>query len=355
MKTQIDRKKLKEFIFDNILPSTRGATSVLMALIGKRLGLFTAMYELGHVTAKTLAEATNTHERYVQEWLSALIAADWLSYQSETKEFLMTPEQAMVFVNEESLMYFQGVFGIVGSCYHDIDRVVSVFKTGEGIAWGERETCLFCSLNASSGPKYRNQLVSDWLPKFPRLIEKLEKGASIADVGCGSGLTTSLMAKAFPNSMFYGFDLHEKSIEEAVNLATKGQLSNLHFKVSSAKAYQAKDGYDLICFFDCLHDMGDPVGVLEYAYKALKPGGQIMLVEPAANDKLEDNLTDTNAIAYAMSTCICTPTSLSQEVGLGLGAQAGPERLAKVSSEAGFTQFDVVYKTMSHMVIKIEK
>jgi SAM-dependent methyltransferase len=205
-------------------------------------------------------------------------------------------------------------------------------------------------MSASSSPKYYNQLVSKWLPKLPGIVPKLQGGAKVADVGCGSGLTSLLMAQAFPNTEFFGFDLHSDSVEQAKKNAAGKGLMNVKFQVNSVKDFPGNN-YDLICYFDCLHDLGDPVGACQYARSVLHPDGCLMLVEPAAEDKLEDNFADINAIAYAMSTCICTPTSLAQEGCLALGAQAGPTRLQQVTREAGFSNFDVVYKTMSHMVI----
>ncbi len=351
-KTTIDQNKLKTFIFDNILPSTRGAMSIIMALIGDQLGLFKAMYDYGPVTAETLSHQTGMHQRYLQEWLSALAAAHWIDFNPETQEFHLTPEQAMVFAESSSLMYFQGVFGIVDACHQDLGKIISAFKSGEGIPWQDREKCLFCSMADSLSPKYKNQLISAWLPKLPGITPKLQAGAKVADVGCGSGLTTLLMAEAFPNSEFYGFDLHSESIGQAKKVALEKGLTNAKFQVNSVKDFPG-DGYDLICYFDCLHDLGDPVGACEYAKNVLHRDGCLMLVEPTAEDKLEENFTDINAISYAMSTCICTPTSLAQEVGLALGAQAGPARLQQVTHDAGFNNFNVVYKTMSHMVIHV--
>ncbi|MCS5707935.1 class I SAM-dependent methyltransferase [Candidatus Berkiella cookevillensis] len=221
----IDQNKLKAFVFDNILPSTRGAMSIIMAIIGDKLGLFKAMCDYGPVTAETLSIHTGMHQRYLQEWLSALAAAHWIDYDPQTEEFHLTPEQATVFVDSNSLMYFQGVFGIFDACHLDLKKIISAFKSGQGISWNDREKCLFCSLADSSGPKYKNQLISAWLPKLPGIVSKLNAGAKVADVGCGSGLTTLLMAEAFPNSEFYGFDLHAGSIEQAKTTALETGLA----------------------------------------------------------------------------------------------------------------------------------
>ncbi len=351
-KTTIDQNKLKAFVFDNILPSTRGAMSIIMAIIGDQLGLFKAMNNHGPVTADRLAKYTGLPLRYLQEWLSALAAARWIDYEPKSKEFTLTPEQATVFIDSNSLMYFQGVFGIVAACHLDLAKIISAFKSGEGIPWKDREKCLFCSITDSLSPKYKNQLILAWLPKISGIIPKLESGAKVADLGCGTGLTTLLMAEAFPHSEFYGFDLHADSIEQAKIRAVEMGLTNVTFQVCSVKDYPGND-YDLICYFECLHDLGDPVGACQYAKRTLKHNGCILLVEPTANDHLEENFGDINAISYAMSTCICTPTSLAQEVGLALGAQAGPAKIQQVTTEAGFSHFEVVYKTMSHMVIHV--
>lgn len=350
--TAIDRDKLKSFIFEKVMPETGAAMTVLMAIIGDKTGLFRAMDGAGPLTSHELAQRSGTHERYVREWLAAMAAAGWIGCDPEVETFELTPEQAALFAQEENPVSFLGMFQQIGACYRDHNLNVDAFKTGQGVAWGEHSECLFHGVARFFGPKYLNELVRVWLPALDGVADKLGQGAKVADIGCGHGLTTRLMAEAFPQSDFAGFDFHEPSVVEARREAEAAGLGNVRFEVAAAKDFPG-DGYDLIAYFDCLHDMGDPVGACAYAKKALAPGGTLMLVEPFAKDRLADNLNDLGRIGYAASTCICTPASLSQEVGLGLGAQAGPARLRAVTEEAGFSQFRVAHETLNHMVIEV--
>lgn len=347
----LDEKKLQTFVMEKVLPETAAAMSVVIAIIGDKLGLFKGMDGAGPLSPAGLAEKTATTERYVREWLSAMAAAGWIDYHPKDETFELTPEQAMVFANDDSPYNLQGAFQIIGSAFRDHNLNVEAFKTGEGVAWGDHSQCLFSAVERFFRVKYVNQLVSKWLPALDGVVAKLEAGAKFADVGCGHAVTTLVMGKAFPNSEFVGYDFHAPSIERARELAAEEGLANLSFEVASAKDYPGRD-FDIVGFFDCLHDMGDPVGACRHAKSSLKPDGTLMVVEPFAMDRLEDNFTPIGRLSYGASTCICTPASLSQEVGLGLGAQAGPARLRKVTEEAGFSSFRVAFETANNLILE---
>ncbi|QDS86616.1 tRNA (guanine-N(7)-)-methyltransferase [Rosistilla ulvae] len=244
-----------------------------------------------------------------------------------------------------------GGFYAIGSMYVDEPKITHAFQTGEGVSWGDHSACLFCGTEKFFRPGYQASLVSEWLPSLDGVIDKLEAGAKVADVGCGHGASTLVMAKAFPKSSFIGFDFHEPSVNRANELASDSGLANVRFDVAAAKNFPGTD-YDLIAFFDCLHDMGDPVGVAAHTLEALRPDGTMMLVEPFAHDELKDNLNPIGRMFYSFSTMVCTPASISQEVGLALGAQAGEKRLSEVAAEAGFSQFRRATETPFNLVLE---
>ncbi len=347
----VNEEKLQSFVMEKVLPETAAAMSVVIAIIGDKLGLFKEMDGAGPMSPAGLADKTGTTERYVREWLSAMAAAGWIDYHAGDETFELTPEQAMVFANDDSPYNLQGAFQIIGSTFRDHNLNVEAFRTGEGIAWGDHSQCLFGAVERFFRVKYVNQLVSKWLPALDGVVGKLEAGAKFADVGCGHAVTTLVMGRAFPNSEFVGYDFHGPSIERARELAAGEGLANLSFEVATAKDYPGRD-FDIVAFFDCLHDMGDPVGACQHAKSTLRPDGTLMVVEPFAMDRLEDNFTPIGRMAYGASTCICTPASLSQEVGLGLGAQAGPARMQKVTEEAGFSNFRVAFETANNLVLE---
>jgi SAM-dependent methyltransferase len=322
-----------------------------LIILGDRLGLYKALEEYGPLGSKQLADATGTAERYVREWLSAHAASGYIEFHPGKDQFSMTPEQAMVFSNPDSPVLMTGAFYAISSMYHDEEVMEQAFKSGKGVSWGDHHSCLFCGTEKFFRPSYSTHLVSGWLPALDGVVEKLEKGGKVADVGCGHGASTMIMAEAFPNSEFIGFDFHEGSVKHASEEAKKAGLTNITFKVGNAKNFPGTD-YDLIAFFDCLHDMGDPVGACSHTVKALKPDGTCLLVEPFANDTLEENMNPVGRAFYSFSTMLCTPSSLSQEVVLALGAQAGEKRLREVALNCGFNRFRRATESPFNLIIE---
>jgi SAM-dependent methyltransferase len=329
-----------------------GAAAVApLVILGDRLGLYKALAEGGPMTPEALAEATDTTERYIREWCAAQAGSGYIEYDGATGHFSMTPEQQAVFADEDSPACMTGGYYGIGSMFIDEPKISHAFRTGEGVGWGDHSACLFCGTEKFFRPGYKANLVDEWLSALDGVIAKLERGAVVADVGCGHGASTIVMAGAFPDSQFVGFDFHDESIECARARAAEAGLGNLRFEVASAKHYPGHD-YDLVAFFDCLHDMGDPVGAVAHTRQALKPDGTLMIVEPFANDELEENLNPIGRMYYSFSTMVCTPASVSQEVGLALGAQAGPKRLEEVVSDGGFSRFRVATQTPFNMVLE---
>jgi SAM-dependent methyltransferase len=321
-------------------------------LLGDRLGLYKAMARGEPVTSAELAKKTKLHERYVREWLSAQAASGYVDYDADKDEFSLSPEQAMAFAEENSPIFFAGAFDIVQATYLDEPKVEEAFRTGKGVGWHDHSKCLFSGTERFFRPGYNANLVSSWIPALDGVEAKLKAGAKVADVGCGHGASAILMAKAYPKSEFFGFDYHAPSLERAKDLAKEAGVSDrVTFAKATAKDFPAKD-YDLVAFFDCLHDMGDPVGAGKHVRESLAKDGVWMIVEPFAHDKLKDNLNPVGRVYYSASTFICTPASLSQEVALGLGAQAGERRLRQVATEAGFTRFRRATETPFNMVLE---
>ena len=320
-------------------------------VLGDRLGLFTAMREGGKMTAAEIAARTGTQERLVREWLSGQAAAGYIEYEEATDRFYLNPEQELVFADEESPAFMAGAFEALSALWLDEEKVSQAFRSGKGVAWHEHSACLFRGTERFFRPGYNANLIESWLPSLDGVVEKLELGAEVADVGCGHGASTVLMARAFPRSRFIGFDYHGPSIERARAAAEEAGVSgNTRFEVASAKTYPGT--YDLVAFFDCLHDMGDPAGAAAHVHQSLKPDGTWMIVEPFAHDHLSANLNPVGRVYYAASTFVCTPASLSQEVGLGLGAQAGEAKLRQVVTSGGFTRFRRAAETPFNMVLE---
>jgi len=318
-----------------ILQDLGGAFSVPLVQIGESLGLYQTLSENGALSSGELAAKTGLKERYLREWLSAQAASKYITFDPVTEKFSMTPEQSFVFANQGSPVYLAPAFGAAAALQHNMPQVKDAFRTGEGVAWGEQTQCLSCAVARFFRPGYDNHLVQSWLPALNGVVEKLAQGGEVADVGCGHGISTMIMAKAFPKSKVHGFDFHEKSIEEAGKHAKEHNVSNIGFQTREAKELPGK--YDLITMFDCLHDMGDPVGALKQIRAALKPTGSVMIVEPMAGDSLKDNLNPIGRMYYCASTMVCVPTSLAQPTGAALGAQAGEKQLRKlILEEAGF-------------------
>jgi SAM-dependent methyltransferase len=322
-------------------------------LLGDRLGLYKAMADGAAVTSAELAKKTALHERYVREWLSGQAASGYIDYHPENNTFSLSPEQAVAFAEEGSPAFFAGAFDIVQATYLDEPKVAEAFRSGKGVGWHEHSKCLFLGTERFFRPGYSANLVSNWIPALEGVEEKLKAGAKVADVGCGHGASTIVMAQAYPNSKFFAFDYHMPSIERAKTLALKAGVGDrITFAQAMAKDFPAND-YDLVAFFDCLHDMGDPVGAGKHVKETLAKDGVWMIVEPFAHDNLKDNLNPVGRVYYGASTFICTPASLSQEVGLGLGAQAGERRLRQVAAEAGFTRFRRATETPFNLVFDV--
>jgi 2-polyprenyl-3-methyl-5-hydroxy-6-metoxy-1,4-benzoquinol methylase len=304
------------------------------------------------MTSVELAAAAGVNERYLREWLSHQAASNYLSYDPKTRRCALPPEQAMVFAIEDSPVYMTGAFDLMKWMIENQDQVQAVFETGGGVPWSDHTSCFFCAVGRFFRPGYHNNLVSNWLPALDGVVEKLKRGAKVADVGCGHGWSTVIMAKAFPNSQFIGYDFHSSSIEHAAAHAREhGVTANTRFEVAMAKYYPQKD-FDLVAFFDCLHDMGDPSGAAAHVRQSLNPDGSWMIVEPMAGDRLEDNLNAVGRIYYAGSTMGCVPTSLSQEVGAALGAQAGEARLREVIIAGGFRDVRRATETAFNMILE---
>lgn len=322
-----------------------------MVVIGDKLGLYKTLAEAGPLTPKELAERTGTAERYVREWIASQAAGGYVTYNGDGR-YSLTEEQAFTMANEDSPAFLPGAFQLAVAAVKSESRIEQAFRTGEGMGWHEHDPELFKGTERFFRPGYAANLMTSWIPALDGVEEKLKAGARVADVGCGHGASTILMAKAFPNSTFLGFDYHGRSIEYARKAASEAGVSDrTSFEVAKAKDYPGRD-YDFVTFFDCLHDMGDPVGASAHVLGSLKRDGVWMLVEPFAGDKLEDNLNPLGRAFYGASTLLCTPASLSQEVGLGLGAQAGEARLREVVTSGGFTRFRRATETPFNLVFE---
>ncbi|HTZ36962.1 MAG TPA: class I SAM-dependent methyltransferase [Stellaceae bacterium] len=346
----LDMDKLHQFV-GQMLGDLGGAASVALVHIGDSLGLYKALHAKGPMSAAALATACGVHPRYLQEWLSHQAASGYLAYDPARQQFALPPEQAMVFAVDDSPVNLIGAFETMAALLGNQEKVKPAFRTGDGVAWGDQAGCMFCAVARFFRPGYHNNLVSAWLPALDGVVAKLERGAKVADVGCGHGWSTVFMAKAFPNSEFVGYDFHPGSIDEARRHAAEHGTANARFEVGAAKDYPGRD-FDLVTFFDCLHDMGDPAGAAAHVRGTLKPDGTWMIVEPIAGDRLEDNLNPVGRLYYAASTMVCVPTSLAQEVGAALGAQAGEARLREVIAAGGFGAVRRAAETPFNMVLE---
>jgi SAM-dependent methyltransferase len=347
----VDSDKLNAFM-GKMVGDFGAALNASLLLVGDKLGLYKTLAAKGPMNSGELAKATGTTERYIREWLATQAASGYVEYDAASNKFSMQPEQALALADEDSPFFMGAIGNLVAATFLDEPKISEAFKTGKGVGWNRRSECLFCGTARFFRTGYKHHLVQEWLPALDGVVEKLKRGAKVADIGCGHGVSTRLMAEAFPNSRFYGFDYHEGSIE-AARQATKdaGLGERVRFGVHSAKSYPA-EGYDLVCFFDCLHDMGDPVGAMKHVSESLAKDGTCMLVEPFANDRLEDNLNPVGRVYYAASTMICTPASLDQEVGFALGAQAGEARLREVARQAGLTRFRRATETPFNLILE---
>jgi SAM-dependent methyltransferase len=319
-----------------------------LVVTGDRLGLFRALRDQGAATSADLAKRTGTHERYIREWLSALAAGGYVTYDPPSQRFSLSEEQAVALVDAD----LPGAFLLAHATAKSEARITDAFRSGAGVGWHEHDAGLFQGTERFFRPGYAMNLVPSWIPALEGVQARLERGGRVADVGCGHGASTIIMAKAFPNSRFVGFDYHRASVELAQGAAQReGVADRVSFQVASAKDYPGT-GYDLVAFFDSLHDMGDPVGIARHVRRSLATDGVWLLVEPFAHDRLEDNLNPVGRLYYAASTMLCTPNSLSQEVGAALGAQAGEARLRGVATEAGFRHFRRAAETPFNLVLE---
>jgi len=350
--SQLDEQKLHAFI-GKMLGDLGGAFSIPTARIGFRLGLFEALHEGGAATAGELAaRAGNLAPRYVREWALAQAANGYIDFDAATDKFSISPEQQMIFVNKDSPVYLAGAFELAAAMIEGESKVEEGFKSGSGVRWGDSAGCLFCATGAFFRPGYVNNIVQNWIPALDGVIPKLAGRAKVADIGCGAGFSTILMAQAYPNSHFVGFDFHEPSIAEARKHAKTHRVSDrVRFEVAPAKEINEGD-FDLITMYDCLHDMGDPRGCAGHMRKILKKDGTWMIVEPIAGDRPEQNMNPVGRLYYNASTMICVPTSLDQEVGEGLGAQAGQAKLSEVIGGAGFSRVRRATEGPFNMVIE---
>ncbi len=348
---QIDQVKLEKFMGQALGELGAGMNAALV-IIGDKLGLYKAMASAGPMTPAEVAQKTGTSERYVREWLNAQAAGGFVTYDAASGRFTLPDEQALALAVEDSPAYLPGAYQIIASVLKDEPRITEAFRTGAGVGWHEHCADLFQGTERFFRPSYANNLISAWIPALDGVEAKLQAGAKVADVGCGHGASTILMTKAYPQSQFVGFDYHAPSIEHAWKAAeTAGVQDRVGFQVAWAKGFPGKN-YDLVAFFDCLHDMGDPAGAAAHVLQSLAPGGTWMIVEPFAHDRVEQNLNPVGRVYYSASTMICTPASRAQEVGLALGAQAGEQRLREVVTQGGFKTFRRATETPFNIVFE---
>jgi SAM-dependent methyltransferase len=349
--TGIDEAKLEAFMGQAVTDMGANISAPLM-LIGDKLGLYRMMAGAGPLSSQEVAERADVAERSVREWLRNQAAGGYVEYDPATDRYTLPDEHALALADEDSPFYILGAYDLIASLYADEDRILESFRSGAGMGWHEHNRRLFRGTERFFRPGYKAHLVAEWIPALEGVQEKLERGAKVADVGCGHGASTIIMAEAFPNSEFVGFDYHDASIERAREAAEQaGVADRVSFAVASAKDYPGS-GYDLVCVFDCLHDMGDPVGASAHIRETLADDGTWMIVEPFAGDSVQENLNPVGRVFYGASTVICTPASLDQEVGLALGAQAGEQRLSEVIEQGGFSTVRRATETPFNLVLE---
>jgi len=347
---QLDPDRLDAFV-GRFIDDLGTALHVSTVLVGDRLGLYAAMADGAAMTSAELATRTGTAERYVAEWLAGQAAAGYVSYADGA--FRLPPEHAMLLLDSGAPVFIPGGFQVAASTLKDEPAITDAFRTGRGVGWHEHHPDLFTGCYRFTRPGYRTHLVADWLPALDGVTVALERGASVADVGCGYGASTIIMARAFPHSIFVGYDNHEPSIEAARRAARDAGLGEqMRFDTAAARDFPGTE-YRLVTFFDCLHDMGDPVGAATHVRHTLAEDGTWLIVEPYAGNRIEDNLTPVGKVYYNASTMICTPASRAQDVGLALGAQAGEARIREVATQAGFTRFRRVAETPVNIVYEV--
>ncbi len=345
----VDEAKLNEFL-GKAVGDLGAAMSATLILVGDRLGLYRELAK-GAVTSSELAQRTGTDERYIREWLGNQGAGGYVEYDPASEKWSLSPEQALCLTDPNGPVDMPGAYNIVEATFHALEHTLENFTSGHGMEWGDHHPCLFEGTERFFRAGYNSHLIGSWLPALDGVVEKLESGAKVADVGCGHGASTILMAKSFPESEFVGYDYHDESIAVATEKAAAAGASNARFEVADAVGYQDK-GFDLIAFFDCLHDMADPVNVSRHARGAISDDGTVMLVEPFANDRVADNLNPVGRVMYGASTQICVPVSLARK-GPALGAQAGEARLREVVVDGGgFSRFRRATETPFNLVLE---
>jgi SAM-dependent methyltransferase len=347
----MNSQRLDSFM-QKIVGDLGAAFSIGPVRIGGALGIYGAMADLGATSSAQLATATGLAERYLREWLWHQAASGYVDYDAQTGQFTLPPEHAFVLADPQSPAYVLPGFSAAVALSDNLPAVTRAFRTGKGVAWGEQSGCIACTIAEFFRPGYQANLLEIWLPALEGVVERLKAGALVADVGCGHGHTTRLMAKAFPRSRFIGIDIHEPSIEAArSHSAAHGKIDNLKFETGSAQDFEG-DGFDLVTCFDCLHDMGDPVAAGQRIRAALRPDGSWMIVEPFAHDQPEKNFTPIGRMSYAASTMTCVPGALAQSGGFALGAQAGERRLREVFNQAGFSKVRRAAETALNLVLE---
>ncbi len=347
---EFDQAKFEE-LQGKVFADVAGALAVLISYVGDQAGTYRALENAGPYTAAALAKKSGIDARYLLEWLSANAAAGYVDYDADREMFSLSPEQAALFSHEGEPTCMQGFFQSIVSQYAGHETAVDVFKTGRGRPWSEHQSCCFCGTDRFFRPGYAFNLVDNWIPALNGVEDKLKAGAKVADIGCGFGSSTIIIAQNFPNSTVIGYDFHAPSIEAAKVKAKEAGIGNVEFQVATAKDYEETD-FDFICVFDALHDMGDPVGAAGNIKNSLKSDGTFMVVEPIAGETLSDNLHLLGGIFYSFSTLMCVPASMAQEVGLGLGAQAGETRITQVLNEAGFSNVSRAAETPINMILE---
>ena len=347
----VDETKLNEFI-GKAVSEWGAAYGVLLTFLGDRLGLFKAMAGAGELTPEELAKKSGTHPRMIKEWLAAQAAGGFVIYNPATGTYILPDEYALALTNENSPAYIAGEYQVIMGLFKDEEKIIEAFRTGKGLGWGDHHHYLFEGTERLFKPGYVANLTTIWIPALKGVEEKLRRGgAKVADVGCGHGVSTILMAKAYPNSKIIGFDYHSPSIERARMETEKEGLKNITFEVARSTDYPGDD-YDLVAFFDCFHDMGNPSAAAKHVLQTLKKkDGTWMLVEPFANDKVEDNLNPLGRLFYSVSSIVCVPASLNEN-GPALGAQAGEERIREVVKSAGFSKFRRATQTPFNLVFE---
>lgn len=350
----INQQKLDTLV-GRLFADLSGAYGGVMVSLGEKLGLYRAMAGAGPLSSHEVAKRSGCGERYIREWLNAQVAGGYVDYHAASGTYELSPEQSLALADETSPVYMPNAWQVVASMWADEPKSLRAMKTGRGVSWGEHDERLFCGVAAFFRNAYKGSLVGEWLPALDGVVEKLTRGATVADVGCGHGHSTVLMAQAFPNSRFYGFDVHEGSIAEARAVARKaGVADRVSFEVAKADAYPER-GYDLIAFFDCLHDMGHPAHAARHAVKAMAEDGTVMLIEPFASDKLEENINPIGRMYYAASTTLCCAHAISENGTHVLGAQAGPKELTTVLRASGFGTVKVAMQTPFNLVIEARR